>query len=148
MKKKRFDTDEVYNEILFETKNFKVIPSLGSMVEGWLLVIPKEHYISYGEITDKILLDELNMLMDYVGNIIKNEYGDYIIFEHGPSEEKSKIGCGVDYAHIHIVPITLNLDLINSLSNERFQWNKVEGIHSASNYTSTEQAYLYFQDNG
>jgi len=147
MEEKRFCTKQVYNEILFETKNFKVIPSLGSLVEGWLLVIPKIHYISYGEITDVTLLEELDMLLNYVCNIIKIEYGEYIIFEHGPIEENSKVGCGVDYAHIHIVPIKLNLDLINSLSQETLQWANVESLHSTSSYTNSGRAYLYFQDN-
>src|SRR5689334_5777564 len=31
---------------LLSTDNFYVVPSLGSLVEGWLLVIPKDHVIS------------------------------------------------------------------------------------------------------
>ena len=146
MAKKDFNTLEAYNEVLFETENFKVIPSLGSLVEGWLLVIPKSHYISYGEINDVLLLEELNTLVDYVCNILYSEYGNYIIFEHGPFEKKSKVGCGVDYAHIHIVPINLKFDEVNSFSNPSIQWCKVEGIISASRYIELGQEYLYFQD--
>jgi hypothetical protein len=37
-----------WNEFLIETENFAVVPSLGALVEGWLLMVPKEHYISMG----------------------------------------------------------------------------------------------------
>ena len=30
-----------YDNTIFETKNFVVMPSLGSLVAGWLLVVPK-----------------------------------------------------------------------------------------------------------
>ena len=33
---------------LVETENFVVVPSLGALVEGWLLIVPKAHHISYG----------------------------------------------------------------------------------------------------
>ncbi len=144
---KGFNTDEFYNRILFESQNFKVIPSLGSLVEGWLLVIPKKHYISYGEITNSLLLEELEMLIYDVSKAIQNEYGEYIIFEHGPIVEMSSVGCGVDYAHIHIVPINLVLKQIKELSGQTIQWEKVESINSTSFYTNSGQSYLYFQDN-
>lgn len=145
---KCFNLDKEYNKILFQSKNFKVIPSLGSIVEGWLLIIPKEHYISFGEVTkDSVLLEELNALLNRVCKCIENEYGDYIIFEHGPIKEKSTVGCGVDYAHIHIVPINLTMDQISEFSDQNFKWKKVEGIRSTNSFFNAQQAYLYFQDN-
>ena len=147
MVNKGFNTDEFYNKILFESDNFKVIPSLGSLVEGWLLVIPKEHYISYGEITDSMLLSELEKLISDVCKIVKNEYGDYIIFEHGPVIEKSFVGCGVDYAHIHIVPINLTLNKIIELSDQNIEWHSADNIKATSNYINKGQPYLYFKDN-
>lgn len=145
---KCFNTNEIYNKVIWETKNFKVIPSLGGMVEGWLLVIPKAHYISYGEITDKGLLEELNILLQHTCKVVQKEYGDYIVFEHGAFEKNTKIGCGVDYAHLHIVPVDLNLEKVkSSLNSLDFHWKKVNGIDACSYYIELEQAYLYFQDN-
>ena len=106
---KKFNDLESYNVRLYETEHFAVIPSLGSIVEGWLLIIPKEHYLSYGYIESQALLDELKKLIDYVGGIVKQVYGDYVIFENGAYCSNKLVGCGVDYAHIHIVPIKIDL---------------------------------------
>jgi ATP adenylyltransferase len=144
---KGFNNKEIFNEILFETKNFKVIPSLGSLVEGWLLIVPKDYYLCFGKIKSKELNDELNYLIDHVTQIIKNEYGNYIIFEHGPIEELTLVGCGVDYAHIHIVPIELDLSTINSISKSSWNWDAASGIEDSISFHDNGIPYIYFQDN-
>ena len=44
MNNKNFNDKEFYNQRLYETDNFAVIPALGAIVKGWLLIIPKECY--------------------------------------------------------------------------------------------------------
>ena len=83
MSEKKFYTSDFYNQILFETDNFTVKPSLGSFVEGWLLIVPKKHYISLGSMDDPTLFKELNSLINKIGEIVQKEYGDYVIFENG-----------------------------------------------------------------
>ena len=56
---KKFNDLVSYNVRLYETENFAVIPSLGSIVEGWLLIIPKKHYLSYGYLSSEELYKEL-----------------------------------------------------------------------------------------
>ena len=41
----------VWNEPILESQNFVVVPSLGSLVEGWTLLLPKSHYLSMGALT-------------------------------------------------------------------------------------------------
>jgi hypothetical protein len=36
-------------------------------------------------------------------------YGTVSAFEHGPGEQQRKVGCGVDHAHLHMVPIDFDL---------------------------------------
>jgi hypothetical protein len=40
------------------------------------------------------------------------KYGNLCAFEHGPGRKGRQIGCGVDHAHIHVVPV--NFDLISA----------------------------------
>ncbi len=143
MTNKNFFESYFYNEILFESENFAVMPSLGSLVEGWLLIVPKTHYLSIGQIANDMLYHELDELMKEVGDIVKSNYGNYIIFEHGPSEEKSVVGCGVDYAHIHIVPLSIDLIKKCEEHNLDFIWNKVAGIASTSLLAKENLAYLF-----
>src|ERR1017187_660591 len=144
---KNFNDDNYYNQALFETSNFKVIPSLGSLVEGWLLIIPKKHFISIRAINNSKLYSELESLTKQVLDILKFEYGEVILFEHGPVESNKLVGCGVDYAHLHLVPSRFNLiDGIKKYYNYNYKWEKVSSIENTPKHKDKEQAYLYIQD--
>ena len=36
------------DHVLFESENFVVVPTIGSIVPGWLLVVPRSHFMSVG----------------------------------------------------------------------------------------------------
>jgi diadenosine tetraphosphate (Ap4A) HIT family hydrolase len=93
---------------LVETANFVVLPSLGSLVEGWLLLIPRRHFICMGALPSE-LLAEMEQLKAKVGAHLRERFGSVCAFEHGPGETNRKVGCGVDHAHLHMVPIALGL---------------------------------------
>ena len=97
-----------WDEPLFSSANFLALPSLGSMVEGWLLVVPKKHFLSMGAMP----ADMANDMMDFRALVVKYlapKYGALCAFEHGPSCLRRQIGCGVDHAHLHLVPIGFDL---------------------------------------
>ena len=99
-----------WNEPLVESENFVVLPSLGALVEGWLLVIPKEHYLSMGALPIS-LREEADQLENDTRVLLKAAYKSRIVtFEHGPSAANHGTGCGVDHAHLHLLP--LNCDLL------------------------------------
>jgi ATP adenylyltransferase len=98
-----------WNRPLLESNHFMVLPSLGAMVEGWLLIAPKSHLISMGELP-KELESEFLALKREVVQLVENLYGSAVAFEHGPSATKRQVGCGVDHAHLHIVPVAHDLE--------------------------------------
>jgi ATP adenylyltransferase len=104
----RLDPDEFWNKPLFESSNFVVIPSLGSLVEGWLLVLPKRHFISMGALPIG-LASELEQVKNELTAVMGSLYGELCAFEHGPALPGLSVGCGVDHAHLHIVPINFDL---------------------------------------
>lgn len=93
---------------LFESRNFVAVPSLGSLVEGWLLLLPRRHFISMGVLTPD-LLDEFRAFKLSVAAHLRSAYGDICAFEHGPCAPGRPVGCGVDHAHVHMVPLRFNL---------------------------------------
>lgn len=142
-----FSEDTFYNQALLETENFKVIPSLGSLVPGWVMVIPKEYYISFGAINNLSILKELNYLIDSLGSLIKSHYGDYIMFEHGPVAKKSLVGCSVDYAHLHLVPVSINLiEESKVFLTKKVLWSPVSGIGNTVEYYYKKIPYLFVRD--
>jgi ATP adenylyltransferase len=101
-----------WNVPLFESANFRVLPSLGALVEGWLLLLPKQHVVSMGALDDE-LVAEMQHVKNLLVSPMERAYSSVCAFEHGPSKANSLLGCGVDHAHLHIV--ALKFDLLSAV---------------------------------
>ena len=79
----QIDNTKIYNQTIEETKNFLIKPTLGSLVPGYILVIPKKHVSSILNL-DLELKKEYKSILDKYRCIFKKIYGIYpLIFEHG-----------------------------------------------------------------
>ncbi len=135
---------EPWDSPLFESPNFIVLPSLGALIEGWLLIVPKEHYICMGAVPES-LTSEMEEVKQIVVSALQTTYGQACAFEHGPSAGNLSIGCGVDHAHLHIVP--LSLDLVSAASPflpENVVWSEA-GIKGCREAFDRGEDYLYFE---
>jgi ATP adenylyltransferase len=93
-----------WNVPILETENFVVVPSLGALVDGWSLLLPKAHFLSMGALPQS-LQTEAVFLQRQIEERLRSTFGQSLtIFEHGPSAGKHNTGCGVDHAHLHILP--------------------------------------------
>jgi diadenosine tetraphosphate (Ap4A) HIT family hydrolase len=90
----------VTNRILFDNNRFVVLPSVSPVVENHVLVLPKRHINTMKQLTD----DEKDDLFVLVKNITQVFSGSYFLFEHGAFPANGNT-CGVDHAHIHILPV-------------------------------------------
>ena len=53
----------------------------------------------------------------------------FVMFEHGPQRLCSTVGCGVDYAHLHIVPTNFDLKTgIHRFFNLNYKWQNLVSI--------------------
>lgn len=85
-----------------------VLPSMGSLVPGWLLVVPNDHVISLAVLG----LEQRSAFAEMVDRTtqrLAQRFGAVVQFEHGPAGEGRSAGCGVDHAHLHLVPFDANL---------------------------------------
>lgn len=103
------DDRQPWDRPIFESTNFVALASLGSLVEGWLLLVPKKHVISMGAL-DSRLTDELQHVKAVLAAQLHDQYSQEVcVFEHGPSTSNRPIGCSVDHAHLHVVPLDFDL---------------------------------------
>ncbi len=97
------DNNDIVNTIIDSTENFLVLPSKGSLCDGYIMLVPKRHILSMCELTDS----EKPELLEIIGKYrqkFKNIYGKYpIFFEHGTGRDSSKSSSSIVHAHIHIV---------------------------------------------
>jgi diadenosine tetraphosphate (Ap4A) HIT family hydrolase len=134
-----------WNEFLIETENFAVVPSLGALVEGWLLMVPKEHYISMGALPPR-LRDEADSIESQIRALLAGQYEKpVVVFEHGPSAAKHGTGCGVDHAHLHLLPLDCDLlSLAEPFVPKSLPW-KESGWEERSNAYRAGLDYLYLK---
>ena len=129
------DKTEIENTIICNYKYFFVKPALGSLVDGYLLIICKRHINSMSELNEEER-EEYKFILKHYRRLFKNIYKDYpIIFEHGSPNICSDIKANsVDHAHTHIVNHRfLNEKLIISKYNFK-KIKSIDNIKSEKNY--------------
>lgn len=139
---------EDFDSILYQTENFVVVPSLGSLVEGWLLVVAKSRALSMASLP-MVQRNELESLKTHVARMLVETYGPVVAFEHGPAVCGTDVGCTVDQAHLHLVPFAHDLlEQIGEVRSERLSWAPSHGFTEAIKLINTGRSYLYFETIG
>lgn len=99
---------EPWDRPVRETLNFVVLPSLGSLVPGWLLVFPRAHYRALADCRED-QREELRYLRLELDGLLSNTFSSPVAqFEHG-AVCGGVVGCGVFHAHLHLVPTAYDL---------------------------------------
>jgi diadenosine tetraphosphate (Ap4A) HIT family hydrolase len=91
--------------ILGETANFVVVPSLGPLAPGHVMVVPRCHWLAVlGMPASEVV--ECEGLVDRCVRRLKALYrSEVVVFEHGSARRgASYSGACVEHAHLHIVP--------------------------------------------
>ncbi|MDP2749285.1 MAG: hypothetical protein Q8O89_00450 [Nanoarchaeota archaeon] len=134
---------EKFNRIIFDTDNFVVFPSLGQIVEGYLLIASKKHHISIAALPEN-LFSELKYVVDRTKIILAENYQKPILFEHGPASEREKGGCCVMHAHIHAVPVEIDETNILKRLSKHFSSKKISSLEELKENKAAP--YLFFED--
>ena len=135
----------IWNKILFQSRNFVAIPTIGSTIEGWLLLVPKEHFLCIGALSDNLLI-ELNSFKELIYKTLSDCYGSIVFFEHGPSKPNQAIGCGVDHAHLHAIPFEYDLATeANKISPVPLKWEAINGFEDLKKFYERKLSYLYVE---
>lgn len=137
----RFGSGEYYDAPVLETAHFSAIPTLGSLVDGWLLLIPKAHVSALADLPED-LKGEFENALRLVKTMVQARFGEAVLFEHGARSSGSLTGCGVDHAHMHIVPLDAR-KFQPELIGTDLHWDRVDELPTR---LSTEcREYLWFQ---
>jgi len=133
-----------WNVPLLESPNFIVLPSLGALVEGWLLLVPKKHFVCVGALPDSLKV-EMQEMKQFLCKALQQSYGQVCVFEHGPSSENLSVGCGVDHAHLHIVPVAFDLaSAVTPFLPKDVRWSEA-GLEQCRAAFEQGEDYLYLE---
>lgn len=121
--------------VLKETPHFLLAADHAPLVEGHLLIIPKHHYICYGDVPAE-LDAELLALKNEVHRFFTQVYAPPVYWEHGVFRQT------VFHAHLHCFPWgTTGYDLSERLHNA-----VVSSQEDIRTWYATRGHYFYMED--
>ena len=142
------------DNVLFETDNFFGVPTIGPIgIEGYLLLCSKEHYIGIGGVPEEHR-SELEDVLKMTRDLLSDFYGsEVLVFEHGPRVGCHKGGGCLDHAHLHIVPVSVNLmeplvlQFLKALAiNDYYKLERTEGFERLTQIVEDKKvSYLFVE---
>ncbi len=127
--------DNIANYILKETTNFLIIADHAPLVEGHLLIIPKQHYACYGAMPAE-LDDELLTLKQEVHLFFTQYYALPVHWEHGIFRQT------VFHAHLHCFPF----GEIGYALDPKHQQHQVHSQADIRDWYNKYGHYFYMED--
>jgi diadenosine tetraphosphate (Ap4A) HIT family hydrolase len=128
------------SRLIDQRDGFVVIPTLGQLFTGSLLVLPQAHFETTAEMSSQQIHAALQIIEEYAEQL--RQFGKVVVFEHG-SRATEGLACGIHHAHVHVVPVPGDLSLDEALTTVT---QEVESLTSAYDALSAEVAYLLFRD--
>jgi diadenosine tetraphosphate (Ap4A) HIT family hydrolase len=100
--------DQVYGNILrdrivFCTRNFVVMPSIGQLGDGHLMIVSRLHVTAASHL-DTRMRKELTTLIRYIRDWMSVSVGsNVVVFENGDPKGNGQMGCTIGHLHVHLV---------------------------------------------
>ncbi len=127
----------VGSRIIKEYDSFYVVPTLGALEVGHILVISKKHVFGFSDLSISNKKELTTIYLEWKG-ILKSVYGcDVSVFQHGV-ESMSGNGC-LDHFHMHLFPQKIDIyDVVDKALNLK----AVSGFENINE----KGDYIYFEN--
>jgi diadenosine tetraphosphate (Ap4A) HIT family hydrolase len=136
----RYGTD-IPSRTLLDHGGFRILPSLGQIVPGYLLLVPICHYVALADMPIAELRTA-DVLRRDLADQMRHTYGDCLFFEHGVRTGEAG-GCGISHAHLHIVPFPAKKDPVEDLC-DAYTFEKLSNLTELKNI-QPGKSYLYYE---
>ena len=132
-----------HDSVILSSESYYSISSVGGFLPGWVLVCPQNHDVNLINHYDNSAFWDMCENMEQA---LSHTYSENVtIFEHGPSLTGSLTGCGVNHAHIHLLPLNFSLEEEVKVFDPSLKWEKVKS--SEINEIVNGREYLFISDN-
>jgi ATP adenylyltransferase len=103
---------DLFDVPVYADRSAVAVPSVGSLVPGWTLVVPRRSAPNFAYLSREDRQALRPACLTVRARLAATFAGHIYEFEHGASAYGGALGCGVDQAHLHLVP--LSFDLLNA----------------------------------
>jgi diadenosine tetraphosphate (Ap4A) HIT family hydrolase len=134
------DSSKTSDRVLVQGPHAVAFPSLGALQPGHVLIAPRLHSSSLS-VTSNQVVDEVFRFADAVASLSPHRV---LKWEHGTSPNEVG-GCGIDHAHLHILPVPRPLSLTRLLADlGRFE--RIQRLSNWQTSSSRRGGYLYVEE--
>jgi diadenosine tetraphosphate (Ap4A) HIT family hydrolase len=135
--------DPYTRRIPIETPHFAVIPSLGPLAEGHVLLCPKQHLKSFSELPVNLDSEYLDVCTLIEARLRATYAPQLVVFEHGMAVTGGRVPCSVEHAHKHFVPLLASTEPV---FEPRLRWRAYDGSPSALRALTAGREYISMRD--
>ncbi len=129
--------------VLAERQGAVVMPSIGALATGHVLLCPKEHARSVASVDQGPAVDIEELATEWRRRLAIATGLPIHAFEHGSSSvEGGRVACSVEHAHLHLVPAAVE---IRPRLRELLDWTRLEIGTSALRDTADGREYLFYE---
>ena len=100
---------DLFDVPVYRDEDAIAVPSIGSLVPGWTLVVPTKAAPSIAHLGSGCRQPLERARRAVTSTLTARFKGDVYEFEHGSAGYGEAMGCGVDQAHLHFVPLSFDL---------------------------------------
>lgn len=119
---------DIHSRQLFTSETFLIFPSVGALVPGHFLIVPKKHITAMAYL-DKRELHELEGVISELKNLLLRIYKTkMVLMEHGSTYDRCSSGACVSHAHFHILPNEIKLSNSIHVDKEKIRISQLDHI--------------------
>ncbi|MET7440315.1 TIR domain-containing protein [Streptomyces sp. NPDC004082] len=138
-----FGRDELSCELLAQGDGFVVVADVAPLTRGHVLIVPDEHVLSMSALP-AASLETLDVLRRRVTSVLRDGYAsDVVAFEHGMCDPNTSSACGIDHAHLHVLPLEQS---VTGNFRDRFSCRRIGSLSDLPEANEARQEYLLLID--
>ena len=141
--KEEFEKEGLNSRIVATTHKFVIMPMVGPLVPGYLLIVPKDHYLSISQLP-KEQIEEIKIVKEELKKVFEEHYGKSVFYEHGALSCSAKGGSCSDHAHLHIVAV--DIDVKDKFGEYGYELRKLDDYSGIINQKQRNIPYLYYEN--
>jgi len=126
---------------IYGTGRLRVIADFSPLAVGHLLLLPIDHYISFGQLIGDGGAHELCDLLRLVMPAYEGSFGSPTILEHGSSSDMNNAAC-IMHAHWHIVPVDGN-EVNRIVKRDGLAPEELAGFEQLQRFAENDRSYYY-----
>lgn len=128
----------------WESLEFVVMPTIGPLSPGHVLLMPCRHVTSFAELSTSETVSAIRVSSE-LESALERRFGPTIAFEHGSMNVSDAGGCGIDHAHMHFVPVSRRVSGLPPIEDANWRRLGEDWLGELRELSNSRSPYVYMR---